>query len=280
MPITILYCEGGAKSPDIRVLSVILAGVCLVVPSGSKYGFGQRVLQARGIQSGSVIAGLCDRDFDDDEAIPQGLPREWRIDGGKTQLGWRWERKELENYLIDPTVVSRALGTRTPDLEDYRAALQAAAETGSDYTAARTALSLNRPRFSPLENSWGTERNLNGHRFPDQFGEDNCRQGMRAILQDYAQSQIPSLQNALREFDRLLPLCRRGGVRFQHFLTFFAGKDLLLGMQSELARFGFESPRQFREQIIKGIAESLEDAWTWLPEWTQLRQKITSGSPQ
>ncbi|MBI4761737.1 MAG: hypothetical protein HY780_11020 [Chloroflexi bacterium] len=55
-------------------------------------------------------------------------------------------------------------------------------------------------------------------------------------------------------------------------------KDLLLGMQTELTAFGFTSPRQFRERVLKGIEESQEDVWTWLPEWNQLRQEIISYS--
>lgn len=276
MPVNLLYCEGGPKSPDIRIISALLAGACVVSPVGSKYGFGQRVLVTREIQSGSTIAGLSDRDFDADATVPQGVPREWRIDEGRVWLGWHWERKELENYLIDPSVVARALGLRAPNLEDYRAILQAAATTVADYTAARTALSLSRPRFFPLDNSWGTRQNLEGHRFPNNFSEGDCRQGIQKVLQSHEQSQIPSAENVLSEFDRLLPICRPGGVRYEHFVTFFAGKDLLLVMQPALLQFGFESPRQFRERIIKGIEESSENVWTWLPEWNQLRQMVLS----
>jgi hypothetical protein len=271
-----LYCEGGSKSPDIRVISVLLAGVCVVAPSGGKYGFGQRVRLARELQPSPLIAGLCDRDFDADITAPRESPREWQIDNGKTWLGWRWERKELENYLIDPGVVERALGGAMLDMEMYRAALQHAADTIAVYTAARVALSLNRPRFAPLDNAWGPPRNLDAHPFPDALEEADCRTGIQTILRDYAQTHSPVPQNVAEQFDSQLLLCRPGGVRHQHFLTFFAGKDLLLAMETALAQFGFSSPRQFRERIIKRIAESTENVWTWLPEWTLLRKMITT----
>lgn len=274
MPVNILYCEGGPKSPDIRVLSIILAGACVLEPAGGKYGFGDRILGARKTRASDAIAGLGDRDFDDDDASPHGAPRDWQIDAGKTKLGWRWERKEIENYLIDPVVVAHALGSSAPNPAEYHASLQAAADAVADYTAARIALSLNRPRFTPLANSWGDESNLDGHRFPAQFTEEDCRHQIPALLQNHAQTQIPPPQDILRDYDRLLVACRVGGVRYQNFLTFFAGKDLLLGMQTALTRSGLGTARQFRERIIKGIEESSEEVWTWLPEWTQLRKLV------
>jgi len=162
------------------------------------------------------------------------------------------------------------------NIEEYRVFLQDATVAIADYTAARTALSIHRPRFSPLENSWGTERSLDRHQFPEQFGEEDCRQGIQTTLQNFAQSQIPTPHDVLASFDQLLVLCRPGGLRHQHFLTFFAGKDLLLAMSSGLAEMGFESPKQFRERVIKGMEESLDDVWTWLPEWNQLRAMIVA----
>ncbi len=38
-------------------------------------------------------------------------------------------------------------------------------------------------------------------------------------------------------------------------------------LRSEISRFGFESPVVFRDRILKGIEETSEDVWTWLPEW-------------
>ena len=76
----------------------------------------------------------------------------------------------------------------------------------------------------------------------------------------------------------MLPSCKTGGSRFQNqnFLTFFAGKDLLYGMRQELSRFGFESPVIFRDTILKGIEETADDVWSWLPEWDCLRELLSS----
>jgi hypothetical protein len=84
--------------------------------------------------------------------------------------------------------------------------------------------------------------------------------------------------NVLSQLNRLLPACCLGGIRFQNqnFLTFFAGTDLLYGMRNALRIFGFDSPVVFRERILKGIEESDEEVWTWLPEWQQLRELISN----
>lgn len=132
------------------------------------------------------------------------------------------------------------------------------------------ALSCSRVRFAPLANSWGPERGKDDHKFPDHRHEDDCRAEISAIVNRYVQ-RIPAAE-VLNRFDALLPRCRPGGYRLQHFMTFFSGKDLLFGMQTMLAGLGLGSPFEFRERIIKGIEFSAEDVWTWLPEWQQLRE--------
>ncbi|MDF5713327.1 MAG: hypothetical protein PUP93_05425 [Rhizonema sp. NSF051] len=284
MPVNILYCEGVPKSPDVRVLSTILPPGCLVKPIGSKQGLAQRILGTKDIKSGSVIAGLRDRDFDNDDSPPSGTPRDWYIIENNIQvsLGWYWERKEIENYLIDPKVVRRALGDDAPPPEEYRQALQNSAFKIAAYTAARIALSLylqNRP--SPPNNSWGEERDKKeGYRFPKDRGltEANCKSELNNIIKQYEQRLSSPRLNSLDEFDRLLPTCCPGGSRFQqqNYLTFFADKDLLYGMREQLSNFGFDSPLVFRQRILKGIEDSAEDVWTWLPEWQRLRELIAS----
>ncbi len=67
---------------------------------------------------------------------------------------------------------------------------------------------------------------------------------------------------------------------FKHYLTFFAGKDLLYMMRSELKKLGFKDSPQpacyvFREHILRGIQSSPIDVWAWLPEWQRLRELIS-----
>jgi hypothetical protein len=170
-------------------------------------------------------------------------------------------------------VVSRSLGQKAPPLEDYQTALEKSARTIADYTAARTALSISRQRLSPFENYWGNKVGKN-HRFPDRLSDIDCRSGIQEILGQYEQAREIREDDVLERFDRLLPSCRIGGVRFQDFLTFFSGKDLLCGMSAALIGWGLGEPFVFQERIVKGIENSIEDIWSWLPEWEQFREMI------
>jgi hypothetical protein len=47
-------------------------------------------------------------------------------------------------------------------------------------------------------------------------------------------------------------------------------------MRDQLKSFKFSSPDDFCEKILKGIEETEEDVWLWLPEWQRLRELIAS----
>ncbi|NEP43150.1 MAG: hypothetical protein F6K35_29570, partial [Okeania sp. SIO2H7] len=104
---------------------------------------------------------------------------------------------------------------------------------------------------------------------------ENCRSKINSMVGDYERNLSIPKTNVLEIFDRLLPECREG-ERFQHFLVFFSGKDLLWGMQQELRNFGFRSAIAFREKIKQNIEENNENIWEWLPEWQRLRELVSS----
>jgi hypothetical protein len=176
--------------------------------------------------------------------------------------------------------MKRALGSKAPPLTEYRTALQASANMIADYTAARITLSLARVQILPLNNFWGEEREKAYH-FPKNKGlkAENCRNNIRILLKKYEQHLMMHEREVLKQFEQNCLSCRAGGNRYQHFLTFFSGKDLLYGMRDKLRRFGFQSPVVFREQIVNGIEMSEENVWTWLPEWQRLRDLILDFTP-
>lgn len=271
MSLNVLYCEGNSKSLDIRLLQQLLPGTCLIKPIGGKfYGFEDKIISDRAINP--KLAGLRDRDFDCRDLRIANEPIEWF--DRDVQIGWFWERKEIENYLIDPEVVRRALGRKAPPMDEYKLALQKSAETISAYTAARTALSCYR-----FQNSWGDQVDKT-HRFPQlsKLGKDQCRDKIGEIVRKDKGDRIVEEQNVVDKFSNLLPLHRPGGSRFQNCLTFFAGKDLLYVMKNKLQEFGFNSKdpiNEFLERVLQRI-ELSEDVWTWIPEWQKLRELITN----
>jgi hypothetical protein len=266
MSVNILYCEGYPGSYDERLLLSLLSGTaCRPVPAGGKenISIGVRMIRAARRTSSQGIFALRDRDFDREAAVPTGKTRSWIISdrGESIDLGWTWERREIENYLLDPYVVEKTLPAGRLDIALYHQALENAANRLEFYTAARIAISISR-RSERLKNTFSP------------FGTaDDCRQKIREILAEY-QANAPQERIVLECFDALLPECQVGGLRRSHFTTFFAGKDLLAQLNPFLKRSGWSSQRIFIEEIFEGLKNTTENIWEWLPEWADLRRQI------
>ncbi len=266
MSINILYCEGYRGSYDERLLQFLLVGTsCLPIPAGGKDNIfiGVRMVRSVRRTGGQSIFALRDRDFDQDSAVPMGQLRPWVIqDRGETiDLGWTWERREIENYLLDPQVVERTIPPNRLNMTAYRQELENAASRLEFYTAARIAISISR-RSERLKNKFSPFNTA-----------DICRQKIREILADY-QAGAPQEKVVLEHFDAFLPECRPGGVRRTYYLIFFSGKDLLAQMNPFLTRNGWENQATFIDEIFNGLANTIESPWEWLPEWVNLRQQI------
>ncbi len=96
MSVNILYCEGVANSPDVRIISAIVPPGCVVRPIGSKQGLAQRILGAQDVRTGSTVAGLRDRDFDDVEYLELygfQLPRHIIHQGYRTKTNGQFFRR-------------------------------------------------------------------------------------------------------------------------------------------------------------------------------------------
>lgn len=275
VPVNLLLCEGGPGSPDVRVLRKLLAGYCEVRPAGSKYGMGTSILAHREAIGERQIAGLLDGDFPAswERDVPPETPVNWESSDQRIRFGWRWARKEVENYLVDPDVVSRSLGEAAPPAEQYRRQLDAAAERIAVYQAARTALSNCRRRFQPLPASWGPERGRDKHPFPDDLSGAACREGIQRTVAAHLVEQV-SPEEVMRRYDELLPEFAEGGIRRRSYAWLFAGKNLLLGMESDLVQLRSRNAGAFREKVLLGIENTSEDIATWVPEWAALRASL------
>ncbi len=271
MSVTVLYCEGNSKSIDIRVIRQLLPK-CEIRPLGGKTSsFLSSIIADR--RRNPNLACLVDRDFDCQDLPKYNQPVQCIYQ--QVWVGWTWERKEIENYLIDPVVVQTALDKKAPDRHEYKMALDRAAENISAYSAARTALACEN-----FKNFWGEEVR-EGHFFPRSVGKKSCQDKIAEIVREYRHNRIVSEEDVQNKFQNLLPRFRRGGYRFTDYLSYFAGKDLLYEMREPLRQFGFEDssnkkqPEEvFVERILSRI-ERIDKVWEWLPEWEYLRQLIS-----
>jgi hypothetical protein len=275
VPVSLLLSEGGGNSPDVRVLSKLLSGRCQVRPDGGKYGMGTRIIARRESIGREEVFGVLDRDFVKAWAPLLHEPIEWRGPDG-TLLGWRWERKEIENYLIDPAVVELALNRphQIISIIGYRSALETARDQLHIYQAARTALATSRVRFQDLASSFGRKHGRERHLFPDDLDDANCRDGMRQAVGSHRQAQVVEFATVEAAFEALRLDFQVGAPRYASYLHAFAGKDLLWHMDNSLRGFGFAGSWAFREQVVIGIQRTRDDIGTWLPEWRALQQAI------
>lgn len=272
MPVTQLYCEGGSEGTDIRIVSQIAPRNCVVRAIGSKNRLAESVVADRRVNP--ALAGLVDRDFDCVESVIVQQPI--KLFENSTHVGWSWERKEIENYLLDPIIVAK---TCIPQkykftIEEYQRALQQAAVKLKFYTAARTALSC-----TGFSNRWGTSRKnvfSANYSFPDNLDRQACLIKIKGIVNQGKGDRVITAADVIQKFEELVSQFGASGSRQPHPLVYHSGKDLLLAMKPSLDTWvgnPQKSIQAFTERIVKQI-ERAEDMWTWLSEWDALRKML------
>ncbi|WP_437937670.1 hypothetical protein [Sorangium sp. So ce341] len=273
MPVSVLLCEGEDNGPDVRLLHAILRGTGVQVePSGGKDAFAGLIRGRRRQTPG--VCGLIDGDFPRDpgawtEATDPG-PRRWTLRQGEKRLmlGWMWRRKEVENYLLDPDVLARALRWDPAAKSHYVAQLERVFDALGHVTAARIALTCCAPRRNRLET---------------QVRLDATKQELAQELQDKADAYTEGARldkdKLLQAFERHVPDCLSGGRFRQHALEVFAGKNILARIQHTP---GFHPILKRKPELEERILNALEhdaEPHSWLPEWAALRSAVEAWMP-
>lgn len=262
MPVALLVCEGVARSLDVRLIGMLTRGLKVrVMPMGSKWGMANRILALREV--GVAAHALLDGDFTAAPTVGEA-PVPW-AEGGR-QLGWRWGRKEVENYLLDPVVVDRVMDLQPPkrrpyDSGQYRETLERIRDELGVHQAARVAIALSRPqRLASLD----TDLALN------QGTEAEYSQAILHRLATYRDACQIDDARVLDRFRALLAEHSSSGARYRDFLRCFAGKDLATALGLAAPVFN-DLPSQVLRKIEKSGPLDLLD---WLPEWRALVDAI------
>ena len=201
-------------------------------------------------------------------------------DDRRSIVGWCWERKEIENYLIDPLVVERALAKKKYfAIDDYRNALTRAVESLRFYTAARTALSC-----FQFSNRLGRQNDcppFKSYSFPEQFHDKSyCLGKLSETVQRDAGKRAVSEADVTQKFHRLVGTLDQEGERYNYPLVYHSGKDLLLAMKKTYLDQCMPSQQNSVEFFLERIITAIErdrKPWNWLPEWSYLRQALSTS---
>lgn len=271
MPITQLYCEGGSEGTDIRIISQISPRGCVVRAIGSKNRLAENVIADRQVKPS--LAGLVDRDFD---CVQSGIAQQpIPLFESTIHVGWSWERKEIENYLLDPAIVEQTCVPKYEfSVDEYQRVLQQAADSLKFYTAARTALSC----FG-FKNNWGPPVKKifsASYSFPKDLSRQTCLTKIEEIVNRGRGDRVVTPADVIQKFENILLEFSQSGHRQSHPLIYHSGKDLLLTMKPILDTWlpnRQTSIQTFTERIVQQI-ERANDVWTWMPEWAVLRDLL------
>jgi len=257
VPVVKLFVEGRL---DLEVLNPIFTGSPTLVQGGSKYTLKSRAFTER--EENKVKAGyIRDRDFDFEP------PKDLTSPTVDSDYGWRWCRHEMENYLLEPTIINQATGWVIADIED---ALRQAATSIRSYQAARWTIGQVR-RSLPPDYQLKTR--------PDNLKDIEVPQNLdKLFINDWTKHRINEHRTAINtatDPNTVESSLQRYADYFNEtfiadttqLLVWFSGKDLMAGMGHWLVGRGVANPGVFRAQLRDWIITNPAEALNLLPEW-------------
>ncbi len=269
MPVTKLFVEGAL---DVQILTPILLGKPVLQEGGPKGSLKPRARTER--RENNVAAGyLRDRDFDYDPPTDLSKPTVDSTDDD-VPLGWRWCRHEIENYLIDPALVSQAMAWPAPEVEQ---ALCRAADRIRSYEAARWTVGVVRRALPPHHELRTRPEGLNEIDLPsalDSAAVNAWAYGSIAAYQvPMAAATAPvALQESLNTFTARVD--EAFVADSAKVLVWFSGKDLLAGLADWLLAKGIPNPGQFRALLRDWIIANPKQTLELLPEWNGMVELV------
>ena len=267
MPINRLLVEG---SPEDRILLQVFAGSPVVQATGTKGDLPHIV--RRELRLGKIgIAYLRDRDFDfEPDPTPTDKPQ---IDQKTDELvhGYRWERTEIENYLLEPATVAAAINTTE---REFVAALQQAAESLLAYTAGRWTLGQLRKRTRRVMKMNTRPDELLGRAFPlpKSLAENDVRAWIIETVDSIRRDVNVKFDTDLvheQFIDYKSKLQTKTGLAI---LYWYSGKDLFGVLEPYFLSKGFNNPSDARERIVSWIENPTNRSAMLraFPEWQNL----------
>lgn len=268
MPVSELLVEGEL---DATLLNAVLRGKPAVRSGGSKNALKPKVVEDRRRNKLSTASYIRDRDFDIDPPAVRVQPQVHERDAKGQVLGWFWCRHEMENYLLEPGLVARALNE---DVGLYLSRLLIVACQIIAYQAARAAIGVVRRslppsyelRTRPVEFK-DDALVLPGDLSAETLSAWACDQADRFRARICPQLEPKAIMEEVERRTKLLARAQQESPT--EILVWFAGKDLLAG----LARPEWLAPRrlvnagEMRARLRNWVRDNPDEALDLLPEW-------------
>jgi hypothetical protein len=273
MPVSLLLVEGAL---DAEVLGAILAGTCAVQIGGAKGSLRHRAKQMRDDHKGEVCY-IRDRDFDFEPPVDVSRPADDDPHFG-LQLGWYWCRHEIENYLIEPALVSQAVGW---DEREFASELIVAARRIRDYQIARWVIGTARRSLPPQY-----ELTTRPNEFADRdflLPDDMSAAAVQAWVKTHIGCFHERVTDALRPEAIEASLARRAHDladanldQTTGVLKWCSGKDLLAALSPRLKTKHETEPGILRRRARDWVQKFPDRALELLPEWSAFRARLAT----
>jgi hypothetical protein len=265
MPVSMLIVEGKL---DELLLTPILCGSPPVLLGGSKNALAPKAREERRAKR-THVCYLRDRDFDFDPPADTTQPTVDRMQDGNP-LGWRWCRHEIENYLLEPDLVTVATGW---DKTSYVDRLLEAARRIRFYQIGRWVVGTAR-RSLPPNYELQTRPDSSEFQLPDDLAVGAIQTWVREHTTAFFERVRQTLDSAAIESE----LATRTALLTEPFLDsastvllWCSGKDLLAALNPWLQTQG-TTAGNLRASLRDWARAHPEDVLIHLPEWNRLVQ--------
>lgn len=272
MRLSKLYVEGKL---DTEIYTSLFSGLPTIEKGGSKNSLKP---QARNDRSSGIQAGyLRDRDFDHDPPDDMDIPTVDGSDNGRA-WGWRLNRHEIENYLLDDQVVAARFGIRSAVWQNL---LCRKGEQIRWYQVARWTIGYARSQLPPNYNLQTRPRDVDEMRLPDDLTEQAslrwCRETISEFHQRIDQCLAEDVVNEQieRRREQFLPDLLND---HQHVLKWCSGKDLFASLdQADLQGTGADSPKSLCNLLRDWVLGNPDTFIGFFPEFAALKQNFSEG---
>lgn len=278
MPIAELLVEGKI---DVEIINAIKSESMLpfvVQKEGTKGTLNIIASKKRKERGKDNIYYLRDRDydFDVDVALKVPQPIEFNDNGAKKIVGWHWCRHEIENYLLEPEILSASCGASVDEVKEE---IKKAAIYLRFYQASRWTIGVSKrkgmlpPPFDLSTKPKEIAKEKKDFLIIEDCSKESCLNWVRNDSKEF----LSKFENALNEievekryYEYVTEFSITNCENIDWVLHMFSGKDLFTALSTWFKKIRLNHPSEARERIISWIIDNPTKSIEAINEWQRL----------